>query len=179
MKPEASTTTPLPSRSLPRIFVDGCSRETVVWMYTTLCRRCRTSSTDVSTLLALQMIAEEIGDPAARVGERARVEGDGGAAALVRLVVVGDFRQIRMRLADHVEVVVRTGIEKDLRVRAAAAHGLDHLDTRLGIAPVVRVAAHHHDRTRHQLVHQGIATARVEADRRAKPRLGQDDAAPP
>ena len=40
--------TPLPSRSLPRIFVDGWSRETVVWMYTTLCRRWRTSSTEAS-----------------------------------------------------------------------------------------------------------------------------------
>src|SRR3989475_13272971 len=112
MRPEASTTTPLPSRSLPRIRVEGCSRPTVVWMYTTLCRRCLTSSTELSMAGAigpssdLQMIAEELRDPAARVRERSRVEGDGGAAALVRLVAIAHRRQIGARLADHVEVAV-------------------------------------------------------------------------
>src|SRR4030095_6625805 len=118
MRPEVSTTTPLPRRSLPRIRVDGWSRPTVVWMYTTLCRRCFTSSTELSMtgLSDLQMIAEELRDPAARVRECAGVEGDGGAAALVRLVAVGHLGQIGARLADHVEVVV--GPRREHRWRA-------------------------------------------------------------
>src|SRR5215831_13077312 len=185
MRPEGSTTTPLPSRSLPRIFVDGWSRETVVWMYTTLCKRCRTSSTDASMIglltlqLTLQMIAEEIGDPAPRVGERAGVEGDSGAAALVRLVVIGDVGQERPLLTGHVEVVVGARVQDDPRVRAPRAHRLDHLDAGLGVRPVVGVADQHQERARHQLVDQRIAAARIEADRRAKSRLGQRDAAPP
>src|SRR5262244_1198209 len=173
MRPEGSTTTPLPSRSLPRIFVDGWSRETVVWMYTTLCRRWRTSSTDVSMtrLLTLQMIAEEIGDPAPRVGKRAGVEGDGGATALVRLVVIRDVGQERPLLTDHVKVVIGARVQEDRRVRASRAHRLDHLDAGLGVRPVVGIADQHQERTGHQLVDQGIASAGIEADRRAKPRL--------
>src|SRR4029453_4400912 len=130
MRPEVSTTTPLPNRSLPRIRVDGCSLPTVVWMYTTLCRRCLTSSTELSmtALSDLQIIAEEFRDPAARVRKRAGVEGDAGAAAVVGLVAVGHLGQIGARLADHVEVVVGLRIEHDPRVRAAPAHGFDHLD---------------------------------------------------
>src|SRR5437899_6379493 len=105
MRPEASTTTPLPRRLLPGIRVDGCSRPRVVWMYATLCKRCLTSSTEQSmvgrylafTLSGLQMIAEEVGDPAARVREGPRVEGDGGAAALVRLVAISHLRQVGAR----------------------------------------------------------------------------------
>src|SRR5512138_3693007 len=102
MRPDASTTTPLPRRSLPRIRVDGWSLPTVVWMYTTLCRRCLTSSTELSMagLSNLQMIAEEFRDPVSRVGERAGIEGDGSAAAPVRLVAIANLGQIRARLAD-------------------------------------------------------------------------------
>src|SRR5215510_2159688 len=118
MRPDASTTTPLPRRSLPRIRVDGCSLPTVVWMYTTLCRRCLTSSTEVSMegLSDLQMIAEEFRDPVSGVGKRAGIEGDRGATAAVRLVVIAHLGQIRARLAYHVEVMVGPRIEHDARV---------------------------------------------------------------
>src|SRR5262245_6799593 len=142
MRPDGSTTTPLPRRSLPRIRVDGCSLPTVVWMYTTLCKRCLTSSTELSMtgLSDLQMIAEEFRDPMSRVGERVGVEGDSGSAAPVRLVAIAHLGQIRARLADHVEVVVRPRIEHNARVRAAPAHGLDHLHAWPRNRPVVGVA---------------------------------------
>src|SRR6266851_5667417 len=174
MRPEASTTTPLPRRSLPRIRVDGCSRPTVVWMYTTLCKRCLTSSTELSmvgrylafTLSGLQMIAEEVGDPAARVREGPRVEGDGGAAALVRLVAISHLRQVGARLADHVEVMVGLRVENDARVRAAPSHGVDHRDAGPWDGPVVGVADQHQERARHQLVDQRVAPAGIDTHRR-------------
>src|SRR2546423_6294825 len=109
MRPELSTITPLPNRSSPRWRVDGCSRDTLVWMCATLRERCLTSSTEASMgrgLSGFQMIAEELGDPAPRIDERRRIERDGGAAAFVRLVAVGDVGQIGARLPDHVEVVI-------------------------------------------------------------------------
>src|SRR5262245_34009294 len=142
MRPEVSTTTPLPRRSLLRIRVDGCSRPTAVWMYTTLCRGCLTSSSELymPALAHLQVVAEEFRDPVARVRKRAGVEGDGGTAAVVRLVAVGHLGQIGARLADHVEVVIGPRIEHDARVRAAPAHGFDHLDAWPRNRPVVGVA---------------------------------------
>src|SRR3989441_11941130 len=184
MRPEASTTTPLPRRSLPRIRVDGCSRPTVVWMYTTLCKRCLTSSTELSmvgrylafTLSGPQMIAEEVGDPAARVREGPRVEADGGAAALVRLVAISHLRQVGARLTDHVEVMVRLRVENDARIRAALSHGVDHRDAGPRDGPVVGVAQQHQERPRHQLVDQRVAPAGIDTHRRPEAGLGEDDA---
>src|SRR5256885_1726141 len=181
MRPEASTITPVPRRSSPRMRVDGCSRETFVWMCTTLRNRCLTSSTEASMgrgLPGFQMIAEELGDPTAGVGEGGWVERDGRAAALVRLVAVGDVGQIGPRLPDDVEVVVGLRIEDDPRIRAAPPHRLDHLDARTGRGPVVGIAEQHQERARHQLVDERVAPARIEADRRAEAGLGQHDTAP-
>src|SRR6266850_3799559 len=133
MRPAASTMTPVPRRSSPRCRVDGCSRETLVWMCTMLRERCLTSSTEASIdrgLPGFQMIAEELGDSAARVGEGGPVERDGRAAALVRLVAIGDVGQIGPRLADHVEIMIGLRIEDDPRVRTALPHRLHHLDAR-------------------------------------------------
>src|SRR5262244_874164 len=181
MRPEVSTTTPLPRRSLPRIRVDGCSRPTVVWMYTTLCRRCLTSSTELSmaALSDLQMIAEEFRDPAARVRKRAGVEGDGSAATVVRLVAIGHLGQIGARLADHIEVVVGLRVEHDASVRAAPPHGFDHLDAWPRNRPVVGVADEHQERVNDLLVNQRVASAGVERHRGPEAGLGHNDAAPP
>src|SRR5262249_12127887 len=174
MRPDASTTTPLPRRSLPRIRVDGCSLPTVVWMYTTLCRRCLTSSTEVSMegLSDLQMIAEEFRNPVSGVGKRAGIEGDRGATAAVRLVVIAHLGQIRARLAYHVEVMVGPRIEHDARVGSAPAHGLDHLHARPRNRPVVGVADQHQERTNHLLVDQRVAPTGVEGHRGAEAGLG-------
>ncbi len=59
--------------------------------------------------------------------------------------------------------------------RRRIASTIWHAQARIG--PVVRVADHDQERARHLLVDQRIAAARVEADRRAKARLGQHDAA--
>src|SRR5215470_14151835 len=150
-------------------------------MYTTLCRRCLTSSTELSmtALPGLQMIAEEFRDPAASVSKRAGVEGDGGAAAVVRLVAVGHLGQIGAWLADHVEVVISPRIEHDASVRAAPAHGFDHLDAWPRNGPVVGVADEHQERVNDLLVDQRVAPAGVERHRGPEAGLGQNDAAPP
>src|SRR5882724_3638485 len=164
MRPEASTTTPLPRRSLPRMRVDGCSRPTVVWMYTTLCRRCLTSSTELSMAGAIGPSDDSRRTPRPG-GARPRTlprRRRGGAAAPVRLVPITHLRQIGAWLADHVEVVVGLRIEHDARVRAAAAHGFDHLDARPRNRPVVGVADQHQERANHLLVDQRVAPAGIE-----------------
>src|SRR5437879_13650844 len=102
-------------------------------MYTTLCRRCLTSSTELSmvgcyltcTLSDLQMIAGELGDPAARVRKGPRVERDRGSAALVGLVAIGYLRQAGARLGHHVALVLCLRGANDVRLRAGPTHGLD------------------------------------------------------
>src|SRR5438552_8907783 len=153
-------------------------------MYTTLCRRCLTSSTELSmvgryltcTLSDLQMIAEELGDPAARVRKGPRVERDRGSAALVGLVAIGHLRQVGARLAHHVEVVVGLRVENDVRLRAAPSHGLDHRDARSRDGPVIGVAYQHQERARHQLLDQRIAPSGIETHGRSEAGLGEDDA---
>src|SRR5262245_1028194 len=146
-------------------------------MYTTLCRRCLTSSTELSmtALSDLQMIAEEFRDPAARVSTRHGVESDGSAAAFVRLVAVGHLGQVGAWLADHVEVVVGLRIEHDASVRAAPAHGFDHLDAGPRNRPVVGVADEYQEGVNDLLVDQRVAPARVERHRGPEAGLGQND----
>src|SRR5437870_11138165 len=85
------------------------------------------------------MIAEELLDTSLLVREGCRVVTNGCPAALARLVAVADVRQVRPRLANHVEVVDGARIENDRGVGPAAAHIGDHLDAGVGKGPVVGV----------------------------------------
>src|SRR3989454_275939 len=176
------TSRPLPERSPPRIWVEGCSRATTAWMWTTGSSRCLTSSIEASMgdrLVPLQMIAEEVLDTALRVHEGGRVEADGRPAALVRLVSVADVGQVGLPLVDHVEVVDGARIENDRGVRPAAPHVGDHLDARARERPVVGVAHQDQQGPRHELVHQRVAPARIDGDRRREAGRRQRDAPPP
>src|SRR5438552_2117350 len=125
------------------------------------------------------MIAEELLDASLLVREGRRVVTDGCPAALARLVAVADVRQVRPRLANHVEVVDGARIENDRGVGPTAAHIGDHLDAGVGKGPVVGVAHQDQQRPRHELVHQRVAPARIDGDRRREAGRLQRDAPSP
>src|SRR2546423_1392305 len=75
--------------------------------------------------------------------------------------------------------VDRARIETDRGVRPAAPHVGDHLDARARERPVVGVAHQDQQGPRHDLVHQRVAPARIDGDRRREAGRRQRDAPPP